>query len=153
MNLTHQLLPVADMRTINTVCPARSMGCRCGALMLVTILLLALQRSDLCFGSVYTNYVVVATVGHAGITGILGGPSINNNGLCEFAAQVSGGETIYAGNGSGDPTNLTTFISVNRSFSPYLQINDAGMTVHPTLYTAQMPRDNSVGRNCWGLCR
>jgi hypothetical protein len=27
------------------------------------------------------------------------------------------------------------------------------MTVHPTLYTAQMPRDNSVGRNCWGLCR
>lgn len=81
-----------------------------------------------CSASIlYTNEVSAQTDGKT-ITGVLGGPSINDYGAVAFAATVPGGQSIFASTGpSGKIQELTlgNFVSPIRSFSSYLRINNA----------------------------
>jgi hypothetical protein len=82
------------------------------------------------------SYTNVAVVGQSGITGILGGPSINGSGKCAFPATVSGGQSVFVGNGSLPPVNITSgFISASRHFGSFLQINDADIVAAQDQYS------------------
>jgi GH25 family lysozyme M1 (1,4-beta-N-acetylmuramidase) len=100
----------------------------CLGLVCATILLLPLQPSR-TYGAGPYQYTIVATSGQAGISALLSGPSINNRGLCAFTAQVAGGQSVYVGDGSADPTDINDLVSSSRTFSSYLQINDDGVVV------------------------
>jgi len=81
-------------------------------------------------GSVFYDAQVIASNGVAGITGFLSGPSLNERGLCAFPAQVTGGQSVFAGNGAALPVNLTSnFISSSRTFSAFLQVNNSSLVV------------------------
>jgi pimeloyl-ACP methyl ester carboxylesterase len=55
---------------------------------------------------------------------------VNNLGHCVFPATVSGGQSIFFGNGSANPVDITPgFISSTRHFGTYLQINDSDVVV------------------------
>ena len=90
-----------------------------------------------CFGVVYT-YTLVAQSGQNGIASILGGPSVNSAGAntnCAFPAAVPGGQSVFVGNGSAAPVNITpNFISSTRNFGAFVQINDSDVVVAQDQY-------------------
>lgn len=85
--------------------------------------LLALSAPCCSGGCSYTYYLVAKTDGTT-ITGIGGGPSLNNTGMAAFMATVPNGNAIFAGP-FNNVQNITGNFEAFR-FDFYLRINDAG---------------------------
>lgn len=71
------------------------------------------------------RYDIMIQSGQAGIVSVMTATSINDGGMVAAAAQVTGGQSVFVGDGSGLPKNITPgFISANRTFSANVQINN-----------------------------
>src|SRR3712207_4265465 len=60
--------------------------------------------------SLYYEYQVVAKAGTGGLadlTSIDSGVSINDHGIVAFVGRLSNGQSVFVGDGSGDPKRVT----------------------------------------------
>src|SRR2546425_523219 len=90
----------------------------------------------LLFGAIQTaasegayDFKIVAQTSQSSLTGIKGGVSINDSGTVAFVGAVSGGESIFVGDGNRDPVNITPSLKSGYVFSTSAQINNAGWVV------------------------
>jgi|CXWL01.1.fsa_nt_gi beta-lactam-binding protein with PASTA domain len=104
--------------------------------------LLALTLTSLAEASVFYKFDVIAKTGQAGLLGLGSGPSINDNGSVAFQGVVTGGQSIFVGDGNTDPINITPgFIGATRTFSQTVQINNAGKVIARDQVAGAPPRN------------
>jgi hypothetical protein len=96
--------------------------------------------------SAFYNFDVIARTGQFGLTGILPGASINDNGVVAFVGQYSDGEGIFKGDGS-TPININPTFShdPSRTFGSGVQINNGDQVV------AVDRRSNTGRTTTWDL--